>query len=292
MPPVGWSNAAAPRYREWQIDPSTGLLDIDELESLLGERTRLVTVPHASNIVGAENDVTRVCELAHRVGARVIVDGVSFAPHTIPDIGAIGADVYLFSLYKTYSVHQGLMVVRRDLSNELPNQGHFFNAEITDKRLNPAGPDHAQVASAGAVLDYVEALHTQHGGATGTPLRQACSHVSELWRTHEDALTPRLLDAVSAHPELRLLGPATLDEIDGHRCPTVAFSTTTIEPAELAHRLVENGVQTSGGHYYAWRVLDGLGVDPERGVVRLSFVHYTSPDDVDRAVEALGAIRA
>ena len=145
--------------KEWKTDPDTGLLDIADFESMLSERTGLVTVPHASNIVGSENDVTRITQLAHGVGARVVVDGVSFAPHSIPDVAAIGADVYLFSLYKTYSVHQGLMVVRAGLMAELPNQSHFFNDSVSDKRLNPAGPDHAQVASAGAVLDYVEALH-------------------------------------------------------------------------------------------------------------------------------------
>jgi cysteine desulfurase family protein (TIGR01976 family) len=272
---------------EWRIDPDTGLLDIAEFEALLSERTGLVTVPHASNIVGSENDVTRITQLAHAVGARVIVDGVSFAPHTIPDVGAIGADVYLFSLYKTYSVHQGLMVVRAGLMAELPNQSHYFNDAVADKRLNPAGPDHGQVASAGAVLEYIEALHRHHGGSPRDGLRAAVAGASALWRTHEDSLTPRLLDALAGRDDVRLLGPATLGSPTGHRCPTVAFSPLARDPQDVASELVARGVQTSSGHYYAARVLDGLGVDPDRGVVRLSFVHYTSPDDVDRAVDAL-----
>jgi cysteine desulfurase family protein (TIGR01976 family) len=275
------------RIREWRIDPATGLLDIDEFESMLSERTGVVAVPHASNIVGSENDVARITRLAHRVGARVIVDGVSFAPHSFPDVAALGADVYLFSLYKTYSVHQGLMVVRAGLMAELPNQSHFFNDSVTDKRLNPAGPDHAQVASAGAVLDYVEALHRHHGGAASDGLRAAVQNVSALWRGHEDSLTPRLLDVLAGRDDVRLLGPATLDAAGGHRCPTIAFNPLAHDPQDVAHGLVTRGVQTSSGHYYAARVLDGLGVDPDRGVVRLSFVHYTSPDDVERAVSAL-----
>ncbi len=273
--------------KEWRIDPDTGLLDIADFEALLSDRTGLVTVPHASNIVGSENDVKRITQLAHGVGARVIVDGVSFAPHSLPDVAAIGADVYLFSLYKTYSVHQGLMVVRAGLMAELPNQSHFFNDSVSDKRLNPAGPDHAQVASAGAVLEYVEAFHRHHGGSATDDLRTAVANVSTLWREHEDALTPLLLDALSDRDDVRLLGPATLDAAVGHRCPTIAFSPLSREPQEVAQALVERGVQTSSGHYYAARVLDGLGVDPDRGVVRLSFVHYTSPDDVGRAVDAL-----
>jgi len=278
------------QVKEWRIDPDTGLLDIVDFEALLSERTGLVTVPHASNIVGSENDVAAITRLAHTVGARVIVDGVSFAPHTIPDVGAIGADVYLFSLYKTYSVHQGLMVVRAGLMAELPNQSHFFNDSVSDKRLNPAGPDHAQVASAGAVLDYVEALHRHHGGSRTDDLRTAGAAVSSLWRAHEDSLTPSLLEVLAQRDDVRLLGPASLDAVAGHRCPTIAFSPLAKNPQDVAHELVQRGVQTSSGHYYAARVLDGLGIDPDRGVVRLSFVHYTSPADVERAVDALADV--
>lgn len=276
--------------REWTTDPETGLLDIDDFESLLSERTRLVTMPHASNIVGKENDVARVCELAHRVGARVIVDGVSFAPHGIPDVAALGADVYLFSLYKVFSVHQGVMVVRRVLLNELPNQSHFFNTGAGDLRQNPAGPDHAQVACSDAVLDYVEALYAHHGGTAGAPLRAQCAAATDLWQRQEDSLTPALLDAVHDNDAFRLLGPAKLDATPGHRCPTIAFSPLSMEPGRVELALVERGVQTSAHHFYGWRVLDGMGVDPTRGCVRLSFVHYTSPADIERVVTALADI--
>ena len=276
--------------REWRTDATTGLLDIDEFVALVDDRTALVTVPHASNIIGQENDIARITTLAHAVGARVIVDGVSFVPHTLPDVAALDADVYLFSLYKTYSVHQGLMVVRNGLLDELPNQSHFFNDGVADKRLNPAGPDHAQVAAAGAVLDYVVALHAHHGGSADDRLRPAARSVSALWRAHEDSLTPRLLDALDDRDDVRLLGPAAVGATDLHRCPTVAFVPLRHEPSDVAHELVQRGVQTSSGHYYAARVLDGLGVDPDRGVVRLSFVHYTSPADLDRAIAALDEV--
>ncbi|MDX2380503.1 MAG: aminotransferase class V-fold PLP-dependent enzyme [Acidimicrobiia bacterium] len=277
--------------REWRIDPVTGRLDLDGLRELLNARTRLVTVPHASNIIGEENPIADICAAAHDVGARVVVDGVSFVPHSIPDVAALLPDVYLFSLYKTYSVHQGLMVVRGGLLAELPNQGHFFNADFPDKRLNPAGPDHAQVAAAGAVLDYVEAFDRHHDPAAGGGLSDSVRRVSARWRGHEDALAKPLLDWVSAREDLRLLGPQALDG-ERHRCPTIAFSPSTIEPIDLARALVSRGVQTSSGHYYAVRVLDGVGIDPDRGVVRLSSVHYTSTEDVERAITALDEVLA
>jgi cysteine desulfurase family protein (TIGR01976 family) len=276
--------------REWRMDPETGLLDIEEYEALITPQTRLVTVPHASNIIGQENDIARITELAHAVGARVIVDGVSFAPHTIPDVTALDADVYLFSLYKTYSVHQGLMVVRAGTLDELPNQAHFFNAGSPDKRLNPAGPDHAQVAASGAVLDYITSFHTHHGGAKSDSLRAACAGASALWRKQEDMLSKQLLDKLSSYHAVRLIGPSALDAVPGHRCPTIAFLPLTLEPSVVARRLVDRGIQTSASDYYAVRVLNGMGLDPERGVVRLSFVHYTSQADVDRALTALSDV--
>ncbi|MDO7557727.1 MAG: aminotransferase class V-fold PLP-dependent enzyme, partial [Loktanella sp.] len=88
--------------REWQIDPETGLLDVADLENLLDDKVRLVCFPHCSNVVGALNDVVEITAMAQTAGARVCVDGVSYAPHGFPDVGAIGCDIYLFSAYKTY----------------------------------------------------------------------------------------------------------------------------------------------------------------------------------------------
>lgn len=216
-----------------------------------------------------------------------MVDGVSFAPHGLPDVADLDPDVYLFSLYKTYSVHQGLMVVRRGLLEELPNQGHFFNEALAGKRLTPAGPDHAQEAAAGAVLDYVEALAAHHG-VGGPGLRENAAAVSSLWQNAESPNVARVLAWLDAHPGVRLLGPSTNDG-PLHRCPTVAFSPIDKEPAEVASSLVSRGIQVSSGHYYAYRVLQGLGLDPDRGVVRSSWVHYTSEQDVERLIDALDA---
>lgn len=275
------------KLREWRMDPITGALDIEDFEQLLSDRTGLVTVPHASNIIGQENDIARIVALSHKVGARVVVDGVSFAPHSVPDVSALAADVYLFSLYKMYSVHQGLMVVRGGLLTELPNQGHFFNADFPDKRLNPAGPDHAQVAASGAVLDYVLALHQHHGGSSNDGLRLAARVVSELWREREDVISQALLGLLSERDDVRVLGPVSVVPGRLHRCPTIAFSPLAMEPDRVAHELVLRGVQTTSGDFYAVRTLEGLGLDSGRGVVRLSGVHYTSPDDVDRVTTAL-----
>ena len=127
--------------REWQVDPETGHLDLKKLEALLDEKVRLVCFPHCSNVVGEINPVVEITALAHAAGAFVCVDGVSYTPHGLPNVGLMGPDIYLFSAYKTYGPHQGLMVMRRALGETLPNQGHYFNAGSLYKRFTPAGPD-------------------------------------------------------------------------------------------------------------------------------------------------------
>ncbi len=124
-------------------------------------------------MVGEINDVTAIAARVQDAGAMACVDGVSYAPHGLPDVGALGADIYLFSAYKTYGPHQGLMVIRRALAERLPNQGHYFNAGTLYQRFTPAGPDHAQIAASAGIADYIDALHGHHFSAARDPARRA-----------------------------------------------------------------------------------------------------------------------
>jgi selenocysteine lyase/cysteine desulfurase len=274
--------AAGATLREWRVDAITGELHIADLEDLLSSATKLVTFPHCSNIVGAENNVAEICALAKQAGARTIVDGVSYAPHGFSDVGAMGADVYLFSMYKTYSVHQGLMVLRDDLAEVLPNQSHYFNAAAPRNRMAPAGPDHAQVAAAGAVLDYVEATTPGFDGN----LRGACEAAKDAWQAHEASLLQPVLRWLDARADIRVIGP-TEAGAGMHRCPTVAFVAEGQPSGRLATQLASSGVMASSGDFYATRLIEATGVDPGEGVVRVSWVHYTSPADIDYLLNAL-----
>ena len=113
--------------REWKVNRESGHLDLAELDRLLDSKVRLIAMPHASNIVGEINPVADVVRRARSFGAVTAIDGVSYAPHGLPDLLALGCDIYLFSTYKTYGPHQGVMAVRPSIAAELPNQGHFFN---------------------------------------------------------------------------------------------------------------------------------------------------------------------
>jgi selenocysteine lyase/cysteine desulfurase len=172
--------------REWRIDPDSGHLDPAALADLLYDDVALVCFPHCSNVVAEINDVAAITEIAHAAGAKVIVDGVSYAPHGFPDVGAMGCDVYLFSAYKTYGPHQGIMAIREAFGMDLPNQGHHFNGATLYKRFTPAGPDHAQIAASAGMVDYIDALSAHYGGpASGAG---AARHAHDLMRAHEGAL--------------------------------------------------------------------------------------------------------
>ena len=270
--------------REWRLDPATGHLPMERLEALLDERVKLVCFPHCSNVVAEVNPVAEIAALAHGVGAVVCVDGVSYAPHGLPDVGALGADIYLFSAYKTYGPHQGLMVIRRDLGMRLPNQGHFFNEGCLYKRFTPAGPDHAQIAASAGMVDYIDALASHHGGA-GRDARGRAALAHDLMRAQETRLLQPLLDHLYARNDLRLLGPRKAEG----RAPTVAVLALA-KGANLARALAEHGIMAGGGTFYANRALQAQGVDLDHGVLRLSFVHYTSEDELDRLTRALDRV--
>ncbi|SVA49224.1 uncharacterized protein METZ01_LOCUS102078, partial [marine metagenome] len=191
--------------REWHVDPELGQLSLDDLGKLLEGPVKLVCFPHCSNIVGQENPVAEIVAMAHEAGAVTCVDGVSMVPHGFPDIGALGADIYLFSSYKTYGPHQGIMVVRRTLADSLPNQAHFFNADARTKRFTPAGPDHAQIAAAAGLADYIDTLYSHHFDTNDDAAARARA-VADLQRSHEDKTLAPLLEFLRSRNDVRILG--------------------------------------------------------------------------------------
>ena len=271
--------------REWQIDPQTGHLDPADLAALMADgRVRLVCFPHCSNVVGEINDVAAICAMATAAGARTVVDGVSYAPHGLPDVAALGADVYLYSAYKTYGPHQGIMVIRRDFGADLPAQGHWFNAGTLYKRFTPAGPDHAQIAACAGMADYIDALHAHHFA----PEADAAARgrvVHDLMRAHEVAVIAPLMDYLAARNDLRLIGPRDAAQ----RAPTVAVALDR-DAEPVSEALGRDGIACWAGDFYARRPLEAMGVDLSRGVLRLSAVHYTSAEDVARLITALDRV--
>jgi cysteine desulfurase family protein (TIGR01976 family) len=276
--------------REWQVDPDTAELLGQDLDKLLNERTKVVAFTHCSNIVASVNPVREWCDKIHAAGAIAIVDGVSYAGHGLPDVQALGADIYLFSLYKVYGPHLGVMTMSKKLNEQLPSQGHFFNVDHAGARFTPAGPDHAQIAAVNGVIDYFEAVYEHHfaGQSDDTAIDavQKARAVSGLFQLAEHSNLEPLLKFLSNRPGVRLIGKASTEG----RAPTVAFTVDNRQPADIAAQLAEQKIGIGNGNCYAYRLMQALDIPADQGVVRLSFVHYTNEAEMARLIEALDKI--
>lgn len=266
--------------REWKVDKDTGHLAPADLDKLLDSKVRAVCFPHVSNIVGEINPVHEIAAKARSFGAISVVDGVSYAPHGLPDLLELGPDIYLFSAYKVYGPHQGVMAVRPSLAAELPNQGHFFNDLFPRKRLVPAGPDHAQIAASAGIVDYLETVAFIAGEAVEGA--NAFRKAHNAMRAQETELLRPLLDYLKGRNKLRLIGPTDPEK----RAPTVSIALGE-QGITAAERLARHGIMAAGGHFYAYRLIEALGINPGVGVLRVSFTHYTSPEDITRLITAL-----
>jgi len=268
--------------RDWHVDDKTGQLAVDDLDDLITERTRLIAFPHTSNLVAHINPVREIADKAHKSGIIVVADGVSYAPHGLPDIQELGADIYLFSLYKTWGPHLGAMYVKRELANKVTNQSHFYYNDEPHYRLYPAGPDHAQVAAAAGVVDYLDAVYAHHfdddpeSAVKGRRLHQ-------LFSDYEVSLLTPLLDFLKAREDVLIIGP---DD------PSIRSSTVTIVPLEksveaVAAELEKQKLMVASGDFDATRIFKDMNIEEDPGAIRLSFVHYTTQHDIDRLISGL-----
>lgn len=270
--------------REWRIDPSTGALDPRALDDLLSEKTRMVAFPHCSNVVAAINPAAEIVARAHAAGAIAVVDGVAWAPHGLPDVGALGADVYLFSLYKTWGPHLGLMAVKRNLLATAHNQSHFFNVGKGRARLLPAGPDHAQIAASAGVCDYLDALYAHHFEEPADAAERG-RRLAAMFRAHETRLAARLLGWLRRRDDVCIVGPSD----PARRAPTVSILPLARDLRDVHRALTERRLMTGFGHFYGVRPLLGMNVEPDPGVLRLSFLHYTTEEEIEQLIRGLEA---
>ncbi|MCP4925834.1 MAG: aminotransferase class V-fold PLP-dependent enzyme [Gammaproteobacteria bacterium] len=271
---------------QWEVEPDSGLLNIESLFPLLRDNTRWVYFTHCSNVIGTANPVTEIVKtIKTGCGARVFIDAVAYAPHHVSDLKALGVDGYTFSLYKFFGPHQSLLYVNQDIHGDLTSQAHYFNTGIPTKDFNPAGPQHSQVAGCAGVLDYFEELHRHHFGESESNLNQKLDDIHQLILQHENELAAPVLEFLHHHADVRLLGKSHTNDND--RAPTIAFKPLKQSSEAVTRKMQAMGIGTENGNFYAHRLISDLGIDPEDGVVRLSLVHYSNQDDVNRILQAL-----
>jgi len=270
--------------KEWAVDAESGQLNPADLDDMLSDKTRMIAFPHASNVVAHVNPVAEIAAKGQAAGAIVVTDGVSYAPHGLPDVAALGVDIYLFSLYKTWGPHLGLMTVKRDLLDRMTNQSHYFNAEYANKKLLPAGPDHAQIGATAGVAEYLDAVYAHHftdemdGAERGR-------RVHDLFQNHEKQLLSPLLSWLRDRDDLQIVGPDDPEL----RAPTVSIIPKNKSIRTVYDTLVEHKLMVGDGHFYAVRPLQDMNIPLETGVLRLSFVHYTNEQEIEQLIGGLAA---
>ncbi len=282
-----WFRAAEDRglrVRVAPIDPADGSLDLDALEALVGERTKVVAYTLASNALGNIPDARRIAAAAHGVGALAWADGVHLAPHRLLQRDALGADVLLCSPYKFFGPHVGLAAIRRDLAETLPaDRVRAADSEPPGHRFETGTLSHEALAGTVAAIDYLAGL----GGSEGDRAARLDAGFAAI-RAHEEALTLRFLAALEGIDDVRLHGIRDPERV-GERTPTFLLEIAGTTPAAAAAALGERGMFAWDGHFYAVGPTKALGLLPDGGL-RIGFLHYTTPGEVDDLVAAIAEI--
>jgi cysteine desulfurase family protein (TIGR01976 family) len=262
-------------------------LDLEPLESIVGERTRVVAVGLASNAVGTVNDVGRIVELAHAYGSLVFVDAVHAAPHLPIDVAALRADLVACSPYKFYGPHLGMLYGRRELLERLRAYRVRPAGEALPGKWETGTQNHEALAGLLGTFEYLASLGRAYGGARRDAGRRiALQAAMGTIRAYERELIGPLLEGLASIPALRIYGltdPARFAE----RVPTVAFTIRGLHPRRIAQHLALRAINTWDGNYYAIELLKRLGLDDSGGTLRVGLVHYNTREEIDRLVEAL-----
>jgi cysteine desulfurase family protein (TIGR01976 family) len=272
--------------KTWNLDPSTLRLRLEDLETLLSPRTKLVVVTHASNVLGTISPVAGAIERAHAAGALALVDGVAWAPHRRVDVAALGADFYVTSHYKIFGPHLAGLWGKAEHLARLANLSHFFTAEHEHReRLQPGKASAEAVASLPAIVDYLEELGRQAGArAEEDPLDRAFAAIAE----HEERLATRFLEFLRDRPGVQVLGEATADRVT--RVAIVSFFAAGRTSGEIVKAAESARVILRAGHFSAKRLVDALVPGQSGGAVRFSPVHYNTLAEVDRLGVALAEV--
>ena len=267
-------------FRTWAIDRDDFTIDLEGLEALLTERTRLVCVTHCSNILGTLNPVARIADVVHAAGAKLCVDAVAYAPHRAVDVQAFGADYYLFSFYKTFGPHFAVLYGRYDHLLALDGLYHYFyGRERVPHKLEPGNISYEAAWSCTAIVDYLDDL----GGRTGT--RTAIETAFEAIAEQEERLSARLLDWLDSRNDLQVIGSRKADR--AVRVPTISFKAAAHDSADLVRAVDQAQVGIRHGDFHSRRLIEALGLADRNGVLRASMVHYNTIEEVDRLIRAL-----
>ena len=279
-----WIQAAARTgavVRWAEADLATGELPAAQYAELVGDKTRLVAVTAASNVLGTRPDVAAIAAVAHAAGALCYVDGVHATPHIPVDVSALGADFYATSAYKWAGPHVAAVVAGPALLETLWPDKLAPSSDEVPARFERGTLPFADLAGVAAAVEHLASLAP--GAASGGSRRERLLASMTTVEEYEMALFARLLDGLGAMSHVTLYGKAAL------RAPTAFFTVAGLTPRKVASRLAARGVNAWNGDNYAYELCGALGLEPD-GAVRAGLVHYNDASDVDRLLAGVGEL--
>lgn len=283
-----WEAMAADRgltVRRVDIREDDVTLDLEDLESKLNSRTRLVAVGYASNAVGTINPVREIVARAHEVGALAYIDAVAYAPHGPIDVQALDADFLVCSAYKWFGPHLGALFGKAEVLDTLP----AFKVRPAHDRFETGTAAFESIAGALAATDYLRDVGRRYGSPAAADRRSELVAGMEAIIDYERGLVTRLIDGLESVPGVTVHGitdPAR--SVD--RVPTVALSLERIHPRAAAVELGRRGIYVWDGDFYATGLIERLGKADTGGVLRIGLVHYNTAAEVDRVLEEVESI--
>jgi cysteine desulfurase family protein (TIGR01976 family) len=290
-----WRAMAADRgvtVRTVDIHDDDVTLDLEDLESKLSSRTKLVAVGYASNAVGTVNPVREIVARAHEVGALTYVDAVAYAPHGPIDVGALDTDFLVCSAYKWFGPHLGALYGKAQAFDRLP----AYKVRPAHDRFETGTASFESIAGTLAATDYLRDVGRAYGDVTGAPGAAAASERRRelvagmvAIRDYERDLVTRLIAGLEGIPGVTIHGITDRTRF-GSRAPTVSISIDGVHPRTAAESLGRQGIFTWDGDFYATGLIERLGKAESGGVLRLGLVHYNTAAEVDRTLAALSGL--
>lgn len=271
------------------FDPTDCTLDLDALRGALNEKTRIVAVGAASNAVGTVNDVRKIAEWTHEVGAWIYVDAVQYAPHARIDVQALDIDFLACSAYKLYGPHLGVLWGRYEILDRLPAYKVIPAGDGPPDKFETGTGNFEAMAGATAAVDYIASIGRRFGEPADASRRAAITAGLSAIRDYERSLAERLITGLQRIRGVRIYGitdPARAEE----RMPVVSFTLEGSTPDEIARRLGEEAIFVWNGDFYAVNVIGRLDLADAGGVVRVGINHYNATGEVDRLLEAIERI--
>ncbi|TCP56357.1 cysteine desulfurase family protein (TIGR01976 family) [Tamaricihabitans halophyticus] len=278
-----WVHAAEPAgvaVRWADFDAASGVLAPEAIAELLTDRTRLVAVTGASNLLGSRPDVARIAELAKARGALVYVDGVHLTPHLPVDVTELGADFFACSPYKFLGPHHGVVAAEPALLDTLRPDKLLPATDEVPERFELGTLPYELLAGTTAAVDFLAGVCAR----PNIPRRHQITASMQALAEHEEAMHAKLEAGLANISGIQCYGAP-----DRVRTPTTLFSVAGVPSPQVHKLLAERRVNAPAGSFYAVECSRWLGLG-DGGAVRAGIAPYTNESDVDRLLEALTEI--